>query len=372
MTSCSLRESDFINIHHEMLHMKSSVFYKSVDKELRCICVNAEAPVYGRRISNFYLNHYTCKAGFMCTTWCGVCHKDSSQQRILKASSATLWKQVMLWAALQTKSMVEVGLHTGKVGSLVQRCTMVGDMTKETGNCDMGLTCDIRKPQWKCPCLMILIGEVLMCSFSKAACPLCCAHCKEQSVKTWVGSGRQVVAWHYWKLWLLEEVRVTGFLWQGSRTENTMQPTDIVPDEVEILEGFCEQNMSSSFCFFLLVFSSILCLSCPCVDNYDAMWKTTWPHWASAHIVGKEGWDGGPEQQEKLLPLNFKLLNTLSFLNHIRILCAFSQFPTEPMAFQKLLFVALQTKSADCYEEAHFVSVIPHSFPSASRLGLSL
>lgn len=90
----------------------------------------------------------------------------------------------------------------------------------------------------------------------------------------------------YWKR--LEWQKLPQFLWWGSRTGNTVQPTGTVPEEVEILERFCPQNMSSLFCSFLLVFSSVLCLPCPCADNYDAMWNTMWPHWASAHIVGKE------------------------------------------------------------------------------------
>lgn len=44
--------------------------------------------------------------------------------------------------------------------------------------------------------------------------------------------------------------------------------------EEGILEDFCPQNMSSS-ALFLLVFSSMLCLPCPCAENDDAMWNTT-------------------------------------------------------------------------------------------------
>lgn len=167
--------------------------------------------------------------------------------KILQANSTTLWKQVVLWAALQTKSMVEVGLHAGEVGSLVQRCALVGTWQREQGAVTWEHGCYVRKPQWKCwwswwGCTDVFLQEGSM------SCVLCTV--KNRSVKTWVGSGRQV-AWHYWKPWLLEEVGVIGFLWWGSRSESTVQPTGIVPDEVGILEGFCPQNMSSSALFCL-------------------------------------------------------------------------------------------------------------------------
>lgn len=246
----------------------------------------------------------------------------------------------MLWAALQTKSMMEVGLHTGKwicTQESRQPCAKVhcgGDMTKETGSCDMGLTCDVRKPQWKCPCLMILIGEVLLCSSSKAACLVCCAHWEEQEWENLSGKWQtNCCLAGYWKPWLLEGVGVTE-----------TSPVSLMGKQDWKLcatHRHCPRGggnfggvLSTEHELLILLFSaSVLFCVMPPMSMCWQLWCYVKHHATSLSISPHCGERVGcsPEQLEKLLPWTFKLLilaalSTSFFLNHIRIPCAFFLF----------------------------------------------
>lgn len=182
--------------------------------------------------------------------------------------------------------MVEVGLHAGEVGSLVQRCALVGTWQREQGAVTWEHGCYVRKPQWKC---WWSWWGMYRCVPSGRQHVLCAVHSQEQECENLSGKWQTSCC-----LALLKTLSI-GRGWSdrlslmGKQEWKHCATHRHCPRWGGNFGGFLSTE-HEFLCSFLLVFSSILCLPCPCAENYDAIWNTTWPHWASAHIVGKEGW----------------------------------------------------------------------------------
>lgn len=154
-------------------------------------------------------------------------------------------------------------------------------MTKGLGSYDMGMNAEVRKTQWKCPFLIILIMEALMWSFGKAACPVCYIHCKEQERENLSGKWQTRSSLTLLKTWAIGRGwNVRLYLRERGKEDRKHFATHrYCPNwGGNFGVAFCPQSMSSSFDCFLPSFSSVLCLSCLSVGDRDTTWSTVWPN----------------------------------------------------------------------------------------------
>lgn len=216
-------------------------------------------------------------------------------------------KGCMLWAALQKHGRSEFAHMQSR--EVCARVYYEGG--HETGNRDLWHGADLwrKKTTVKMPLSHDPDGKY-WCAPSAGQHVLCAVHTEEQSVRTWVGSGRQVVAWHYWKPWLLKEVGVTGFLWWGSRTGNPATHRHC-PRWGGNFGGFLSTELehlillfSASVLFYIMSpISRQLCRQLWCYVEHHMTSLSIRPHCGERRVRCRS-WEAG----ENLLPLNFRLL----------------------------------------------------------------